>query len=395
MSRLKASIMILTTINILYMAVGSLTYPVIPLYLTSLNMDIVMISNIVAILSASSFISQILWGWMSDKVEYKAYLIATGSALTCIAYALSALTNSLLFLVLLWILANVSGSAAFTPSMALVADEAERGDMGKAMGLFWAGGSLGWAFPLLFAGYLLEEYGINMILALCALLSGTITLLTLETIRRGTLRLTSRRIREEKLRLRDVLSPALMTLYLTSLIFYIGDLVKNIYVPQFHVRELKLETWLTTFILSLASWAEIPLLILFGVLVDIIGSKNVFLLGLTTAAAYLFMNSMTENAIEAICVMIFYGIVWASFSSSSSTLITEIVGEERRGIALGILNANFSLASIIGPPMIGPLIAIYGFRTCFNMLSTALLISALLVSLFIRPHSRKPSRERG
>lgn len=379
MSWLRPGVLVVALVNVFFMFVGGLTYPVIPLYLTGIGLGVVWMSFIVMILSLSSFAFQVIWGWISDRIKYRAWLVVFGGSLMGVCYLLaSVFYEDLIFLAILLVLANIGGAAVFTPSSALVADVCGSENVGKSMGLFWAGGSLGWALPLVFAGYLLDVYDIWVVFLICGFVSIVISvlgavLLRLNISRSGTVKPAVRRFSLE-----IMLNKYFLVLYIASLLFYLGDVVKNIYIPQYHAYELGLGRGFATFILSCASWAEIPLLMVFGFLVDLLGSGFIFLFSLLSCALYLFVNSFVYDLVTALVVMTCYGFVWASFSSSSSTLTVELVGENERGIALGMLNANFSLASIIGPPLFGYLVDIYGYKLCFIFASFSLMLASIM-----------------
>jgi len=139
-----------------------------------------------------------------------------------------------------------------------------------------------------------------------------------------------------------------------------------------------------TAILSTASWAEIPLLLLLGFLVDRMGSWTIFNFSLLASAIYMMANVFVSNIITAVIVMVFYGVVWASFSSSSSAIAVELSNEDGKGTALGMINANFSLANIVGLPLFGYIVKRLGYRVCFASMAVMLTGVAITITMAIK-----------
>jgi len=381
---IKPSILVVALINILFMIISGITYPVIPLYLVGTEVGVLLTSIVVTLSSLVGFVFQIVWGNISDRVNKRREFIILGGFIMSLCYFSAAIySNNILLMCTLYILAGIGGAAVFTPSSALMADICSRENIGRAMGLFWAGGSLGWALPLVFAGTLLEKYGVKSIF----LISGLISLCI------GIIGIAMRKVDVSRDRISSdvkpvpwavVIRPRFLLLYLATLVFYLGDVVKNIYVPQFHAYELKLGEASATAILSTASWAEIPLLLLFGFLVDRMGSWTIFNFSLLASAIYMMANVFVSNIITAVIVMVFYGVVWASFSSSSSAIAVELSNEDEKGTALGMINANFSLANIVGPPLFGYIVKRLGYRVCFASMAVMLTSVAITTAIAIK-----------
>jgi len=360
------------------MLVLGMTYPVVPLYLVDAGVGPFLAGAVVALSSLAGFLSQVAWGALSDRLGRRGTFIALGGLLMAACYLTAAAqSGNLLLLSALYVAASVGSAAVLTPSSALAADAASSGEVGRAMGLFWAGGSLGWALPLVFAGRVLESWGIGPILAASGCVSLCIAAVGALAADAGGAWRGEARARPWRLLLR----PRFLLVYLATLAFYMGDVVKNIYVPQFHAYELGLgEAWATA-ILSTASWAEVPLLLLFGLLTDRLGGWRVFTFSLGAAAAYMLANALVSDLTTAVAVMASYGVVWSSFSSSSSAIAVEVSREGERGTALGMLNANFSLANIAAPLIFGYAVEAWGYRACFKLAAAPLAAAAAAVAV--------------
>lgn len=188
--------------------------------------------------------------------------------------------------------------------------------IGRNMGVFWAAGSLGWAMPLTFSGYLLNRFGIESIFNIALFASLLIVPFSIalnkcvEDVKKpaGIGSLSS-----GKRTLFSFLGNRVYLLFLISaIIFGASDVAKNIYVPQYYAYGIGLgETW-ATLLLGIASWFEIPMLIVFGYAVDRYGSRRVYVFSLTSMAVFMALNIfVVRDAATAFIAMAFYSIVWA------------------------------------------------------------------------------------
>jgi PPP family 3-phenylpropionic acid transporter len=169
-------------VNTLLMAISSITYPVIPLYIVGSGFCIVLAGVVTSIASIASFSSQIIWGYISDRIGKRSKVMLYGCIIMVLFFSLATIfSNNILVLLTSYILSSVGSVAVGVSSYALIADISSR-DLGKNMSIYWAGGSLGWATPLLFAGWLLKTYGIMSIFLISLLISSIVLVLTIAVI---------------------------------------------------------------------------------------------------------------------------------------------------------------------------------------------------------------------
>jgi len=280
-------------------------------------------------------------------------------------------------------LSSVGSAAVGVSSYALIADISSR-DLGKNMSIYWAGGSLGWATPLLFAGWLLKTYGVMSIFLISLLISSIVLVLTIAitSIDRGIALKSSKSSRWSVKPIINLMkNKVFLALYISSFMFMVGDVVKNIYIPQYHAYRVGLGESLATAILSLASWFEIPAILLFGHLLSIISGVSIYIASLVSMALYLYFNSVVGNFITASIVMASYSIVWASYITSISVLVPITVDAENKGLALGLVNSNFALANIASNIVLSYMVSSYGYNQTFITVATIMLALALFIAI--------------
>lgn len=163
-----------------------------------------------------------------------------------------------------------------------------------------------------------------------------------------------------------------------------ADFAKNVYVLMFYAFELGLGMVTATLLLSLTSWLEIPVNVIFGYLSDMLGRKTVVLVAYVLCSAYMFINSMVSGFEGALLTMAFYGFVWGAFSGASSAFASELVNEDKKGVALGLFNSSWNIASMLALVSIGMLSQAYGYRLMFNTMGVLMLLACLIIIFGIR-----------
>jgi len=169
-----------------------------------------------------------------------------------------------------------------------------------------------------------------------------------------------------------------------SMLFFMADFTKNVYVPMFYAFELGLGMVTATLLLSLASWLEIPLNVFFGHLSDRLGRKTIVLVAYVLCATYMFANSTASGFEGALLAMVLYSFVWGAFSGASSAFASELVDQDKKGFAMGLFNSSRNIASMLTPMSIGLLSQAYGYRLTFSTMGVLMLIACLIIVIGIR-----------
>lgn len=374
--------------NCFYMAAMGFVSSMLPLYATELGADVTAIGPIWTAAYLSSFVMALFWGSLSDRSGKRMPHIVAGTAAMSIVCILYSFAENIYSMSAVMILGEILGSSQVYPSfMTLVSELTKAEKRGKSMGVFWMGGSVGWAVSVSVAGFIAQQYGIRK----GFYLSSILYLLSLFVARYFLNAHAKRAPSEKQVTFRDAIGdfrhfgPAFLIFWLATICFYTGDIVKVSYVLIFFEREIGINRALATLILSLGTWAEIPSLPLLGALSDKIGRKPLLLLGLSTFCIFNILMSLSQNYIHAGLTMLLFGVIWGSFTSASSALVGDMVEERSRAKAMSLYNSAFSVASIIAPTVMSLAILQVGFRTAFIVIAVALGAGALLVLFGVHP----------
>ncbi|KAI9291570.1 MFS general substrate transporter [Neoconidiobolus thromboides FSU 785] len=150
-------------------------------------------------------------------------------------------------------------------------------------------------------------------------------------------------------------------------------------------------TWVATSYL-LSSTAFQPL---YGKFSDIFGRRAVMLFAL----GIFLVGSVLCGAAQTIEMLIICraiaGIGGGGLISLSVIIISDIVSLRRRGIFMGMVGANFAVASVVGPLIGGALTEKASWRWCFYINIPICLIAMFVIGFFLRlPTSKENMKEK-
>lgn len=372
--------------NVCYMAAAGFILPILPLYVLEFGVDVTAIGPLWTATSLTNFIMAPVWGSISDRYGRRLFHVVAGtltSSFLCILYALASDLQQIIILMILW---SALGSSQSLPIfMTMVSEISGTEERGRIMGIFWMGGSVGWALSVSFSGLIIENFGIRgcfLIPSLLYLLSAFMSKITVgerpRKIVRGNVGFM------EAMRNFKWVDSTFIVFWLATICFYISDAVKISYVLVFFEREMGLNHVLATFLFSLTTWVEIPVLPLLGSLSDKIGRKPLILLGLISASLFNALISILQDSTQAALIVPFSGISWAAFASASSALIGDLVREDDRAKAMSLYNSSGSIANVIAPSLMSIAILKTNFRTAFQFIALILFAGFLLVLIGLR-----------
>jgi len=374
--------------NCFYMAAMGFTPSILPIYATELGADVTTIGPIWTLAFLSGFAMGLFWGSISDRSGKRMPHIVVGTATLSLICVLYTFTGNICHMSVVMILGEMLGaSQAFPIFMAFVSETTGVYKRGRSMGVFWMGGSVGWGLSVSVAGSIAEHYGIKTLFCV----SSVLLIFGLIVVKKFLWKSSVNKFPPEKqVSFRDTmkdfgrLGSAFMIFWSATICFYIVDVVKISYVLLFFEEELLLNRALATSVLSLGTWAEIPLLPLLGTLSDKLGRKPLLLAGLFTSFLFNILMSLSQNYLHAGLTMLLYGIIWGAFTSAGSAFVGDLVGEQRRAKAMSLYNSAFSIASIIAPTMMSFAILETNFRTAFITIAIISIVGLLLILLGVR-----------
>lgn len=378
---------IMAAYSLISQASLGLSYPGVPLYLFYEGLSEGSINAILAFVAVASLAGQVAWGYLSDRILTKLAFVKIGCAGNFIGYFILAGVKDPIAFALSYTVTSFVGSASFPAAMAILADHSTQRTRGRSMGIFWSAASIGWALSVAFTGWIIENLGGSFLFIFCALLNLASLLVVLSL---GSQSLRSSKNMESKNRgssfplLISRLGRSFFIFFLATIVFFILDFAKNVYIPLYYSYEVKLGATLATLLLSFTSWIEVPATVMFGILSDKVGRVKVVLVSYLLCSLFMLTNLIVDGLGLAALAMGIYGLVWGAFSGASSALASELVAEDFRGFAMGLFNSSYSFAAILAPVSIGAIIQTFGYKPSFYFMGVMMLFFVLAVKVGVR-----------
>ena len=119
--------------------------------------------------------------------------------------------------------------------------------------------------------------------------------------------------------------------------------------------------------------------LLFGRAVDQFGPKPFIVLGWFVYAAVYLAFGMATTAHEAWTLFLCYALFYGLTEPAEKTLVANLVGEERKGLAYGWYNFSIGIATLPSSLIFGALYQVYGAFVAFAWGAGLAMIALLLL----------------
>ena len=313
---------------------SEMLYPIIPIFLTSvLGAPMSVIGLIEGIAESTASILKAVSGWLSDRLAKRKIFVVAG-------YSLSAVAKPLLFFAYVWptVLAarffDRFGKGLRTSAKdAIIADSCDPAYRGKAFGLQRAMDSLGACLGPLIALLLLNVFKENLrVVFLIALIPAAIAVAMLVIFvsePKGLTRLTNGFCYGP-----HCLSADFKKFLIISSIFAIGNSSDAFLILR--CKNLGFSTTLVILAYALYNFSYSALSVPFGVLSDKISRKAVLIAGFIVFALVYIGFAVMKASAWVWPLFFIYGFYIAITDGVGKAFITDMVGREYRGTALGL-----------------------------------------------------------
>lgn len=163
------------------------------------------------------------------------------------------------------------------------------------------------------------------------------------------------------------------------------------FVAELGVPEIGQQAFYSGLALGATGVSLAVFLPIWGALSDRYGRKVMVCRSMFGGAGVLLLMSLVRTVGQLVACRLLQG-VFTGTVSASVALVAGVVPRERRGFALGMMQAAVFIGNSIGPLMGGLVADIFGYRASFRVGAAVIFLGGLLVSLFARENF---SRDRG
>lgn len=121
---------------------------------------------------------------------------------------------------------------------------------------------------------------------------------------------------------------------------------------------------------------------IYGNLVDLKGRRIVMMIGILIFSIAVFGVSLTTSVAMILVLRALMGIGYSGYSTSSGTVVADVVPESRISEAIGYYGVSFNIATAVGPSIALVLIGLFGYNSAIWATVAVSLLGFLLVLTF-------------
>jgi len=342
----------------LYTAVGAL-YPYIPIYYSSLGLDLGTIGLLAAIFSAAGMLGSPLWGAAGDRLGRSRAVLLIPASLAAIAFGALALARGTLGVGIAAAAASFAMSGV-SPVLDARALETVRDDRSR-FGRLRVWGSLSFIASALFVGWLADRAGIRglfIVLIPALLVTGIVGLGLRSQSHEPTLpRLGS---------LAAVFRSSSLTRFLgAALVVWTANSAINAFFSVYLVQ-IGAPPTLVGWAWAIGAAVEVPLMFAFPVLSRRLGLERLIVIGAAFFVARAVAVTLVTDPLLATFTMAIHGAAFSLILVGCVAYVSRHAPAGAAASAQGVLSAMiFGLAMIIGPELGGLLAGAVGLSGMF------------------------------
>ena len=355
---------------------SEMIYPLVPIFLTSvLGAPVAVFGLIEGIAESTASILKVVSGWLSDKFQKRKLFIVAG-------YSFSAISKIILSLAYSWPLVLFArfidrfGKGTRTSARdALISESSENSARGRSFGFHRAldtfGAVVGPLIALLAIHFLDNQFRLIFFLAFIPACISVLLLIVFVKEKRKEKNLSS--ILNFNWRNFD---PSFKIFLLVSFIFALGNSSDAFLILRAQNLGLSVTLVVLAYILFNLTYAIFSMPA--GIISDKIGPKKVLLAGFFLfSAVYLFFG-LAPSSLFLWFLFPIYGIYMALTEGVGKAYISNLVPQEKTGMAFGVYQTTIGLCTFFASLVAGLLWTYIGVSVPFIFGSIMALISALL-----------------
>jgi MFS family permease len=363
---------------------GGATMPFQALYAAALGASLVQVAAVVGVFSLVALVAGLGWGRLADRLgRRKPFLVGALAGLAAVNVAMAG-APSWPWLVPLRALEGLAAGANQVAGLALMGDVLEgHPHRARLVGGYRMSGSLAFSVAIVASGWLAQNVGFrgSYLLAAGVYAVAFLIALTLPGAhqRPGPAPGTRPPVGFAGL-LRGPLRPLLVLALLFGVPFAAVYSVWPIWVAdeQGYGRAVFARLW------GLAAFVEVPCMLLAGGLVERLGRRPTFALGLGAFAVVYLAYAAAPPLPWLVAAQVLRGFAFAAFTATALTMAIELAPPADRGRAAGLYATANSVAQISGGWLGGPLAATLGFRALFVLAAGAVAGAAIYNRIVLR-----------
>ncbi len=381
---IKKNVFVLGLVSLFTDISSEMIYPLVPIFLTSvLGAPVAIVGLIEGFAESTASILKTFSGWLSDKLERRKPFVLGG-------YSLSALGKLLLGVAFVWptvlmarFIDRLGKGVRTSARDALIADETDSANRGKAFGLHRAmdstGAVIGPLIALVLMVVLKEQYRLIFLLSFFPAVLGVALLFFFVKEKKKHV---SGSKEAPRLSLAGF-DKNFKTLLLIIVVFGLGNSSDAFLILR--AKNLGLSATLVVLAYVLYNVVYAAFSTPAGVLSDRVGRKRLMVGGFLVFSGVYFALAFISKSSYIWPLFAVYGVYIAATEGVSRALVTDMAQPEKRGTALGLYHTAVGLVTFAASLIAGLLWTYIGPSAPFIYGGVMALSAAILFILFMPP----------
>lgn len=365
---------VLLVTNSISFGTAGIYLPLITLYLQGLGADLALISIILTTSAVVGLAGSYVWGRLADRVGRRKPFYVGGLAAAALGYVWLSQANSvgMAWSARLW--DGLSGAAVMTVGLTMLGDAlAASPNRGRSMGLVRGSASLVWALGAFAGGRIADAFSLPTAFLICSGMFAVSAIIALLLLQETPLAKPLPPVPAPE-QTKTVAVPAvkprigLPVLFLAGVVLWgATDMASSTMWPNY-LGSLGYSKTTIGSLFSLAAFVEMPAMVVFGSLSDLLGRAIMLAAGgfvfALVQASYIFF---VQNLPALLGIQVVRGLGFGSYTASAMTFATEQGGHENRGSNSGLFNAMSSAGMLTGTMLGGTVAQAFGFTTLYAL----------------------------
>lgn len=370
----------------------ALVAPLLPFIRSEFTLNYAQSGLLISAFSLTYGLSQVPGGWLADKIGPH-LLILMGISGVAVAGALIGFSQTYLMLIVSLVIMGVVSGGYHPSASPLISSNVEPKYQGKALGLHIVGGSTSFFLAPLIGVGLAAAWGWR---SAFLGLSGpffVVGIILYLLIRRQQVIMKKPRSSSksgERPEATTDLARLIIVIVLTLLTRVLGGAVQA-YIPLYLVDHFGVDEKTAGAFLSIIFSASFFAAPLGGHISDRVGTYRLLILLALIQAPIVFLLVVTPFGLGFVAVLLLWGIhMFIRMPTAESFLVSHVPNRIRSTIFGFYFFAGMELSGLF-TPVLGTIIDRIGFQTTFTMVSAAILIITILLSLVLLLLGRRHS----
>ena len=375
---------ILLVANSLFFGAVGVMMPLLSLYLQELGADLALISIILTSAVVVALGGNFFWGWLADRTgRRKPYYIA-GLLGMAVGYLWLSQANTIAMAWPARLLDGLGMAAVYTLGLTLAGDTLNTSSTkGRSIGLYRGLGSLAWAIGAFTGGRLADLFSVSAAFILCSVLMVAAALIALlladvkpptkspapapaQSPAQSTAGTATAAAQATLTPPKAGRLAGLPLLYLAGVMLWTAvDYASSTMWPNYMASVGYSKTAISS-LWSLAAFFEMPALIIFGGLSDVVG-RTVMLIagGFGIAAVQVGYVLFVQSLPILLGIQVARGLGLGSYTSAAMTYAAESGTQATRGSSSGVFYATSSAGQLAGTLLAGTMAQAFGFTALY------------------------------